>query len=383
MSSPIKIFIAYSRKDSNLMEKLRTHLRPLERAKMAKIWYDGIIEAGKDWEKEIKTHLHAAEIILLLISADFMDSDYCYDKEMMDALEKHQQSKAQVIPIILRPCAWKFSPFAKLQVLPTDGKPVIEHEDYAFTEIVESVGKICQSKISQQKSLGQTLNDILSENKFSDKKEQEKKNSYLDTPEKKKNQSIAYSILSSRSFLRSSILTKDTPFTDSRDGQIYKTVKLKNGKIWMAENLKIDVGEGSYCYNNDPSLVEKFGRLYTWTVAKNACPDGWKIPSNKDWQQLVDFHNPKDGSYILDINNVACKNLMKSGVNNFGAKIGGCRDEDKKYNSINKYGLYWASNPSSEGYNSSWIFSPDSDLGIYGDEERNTYALSIRCIKDE
>lgn len=381
MSSPTQIFIAYSRKDSILMEKLRTHLRPLERVKMAKIWYDGIIEAGKDWEKEIKNHLHSADIILLLISADFIDSDYCYDDEMMDALKKEERNEAKVIPIILRPCAWSFSPFAKLQVLPKDGKPVIEHEDYAFTEIVETVAGICQQKTETPKS-NKSIPDI--QNSLSPKnKKTEEDIPFFETEEMKGTQAMVDSILSGDFSSKETTPQYENNFTDPRDGQIYKTVKLKNGKIWMAQNLNFDAGKQSYFYNDNPQNGENFGRLYTFDAAQDSCPKGWKIPSNQDWQELVDFNTPGGRPNVLGFNKIACKSLLQEGIKNFEAKLGGWRDEKNKFYNINEYGLYWTSDFYNDEYLCSWIFSPDSDLGTYGSEEKRNYALSVRCIKDE
>ena len=80
--STIKIFIAYSREDTSILNKLRTNLKVLERAHNVKVWYDGEMEVGSDWEKSIKTHLHTADIILLLISENFIASDYCYNNEI-------------------------------------------------------------------------------------------------------------------------------------------------------------------------------------------------------------------------------------------------------------------------------------------------------------
>ena len=72
----------------------------------------------------IDEHLEAADVVLLLISADFLASDYCYDTEMKRALEKHKAGKARVIPIIIRPVDWKGAPFGELQALPKNAKAV-------------------------------------------------------------------------------------------------------------------------------------------------------------------------------------------------------------------------------------------------------------------
>lgn len=123
-SEDIKIFIAYSREDQQILKVLRKNLRVLERTQNVTVWYDGEIEAGSDWEQQIKNNLHAADIILLLVSENFIASDYCYDKEMNEALSLHDQNKVRTIPIIAKECLWQRMPFARLQALPEDGKPL-------------------------------------------------------------------------------------------------------------------------------------------------------------------------------------------------------------------------------------------------------------------
>jgi outer membrane protein OmpA-like peptidoglycan-associated protein len=141
MAGPFKIFIAYSRKDSSYLDELRTHFTPLERSGQVQIWYDGMIEPGVVWEAAIKENLHSADIILLLVSADAIASDYFYDKEMRDALDRHQAGQARVVPLVLRPCAWQATPLGQLQALPQDGKAVSTwpDRDDAYSNAVHSL----------------------------------------------------------------------------------------------------------------------------------------------------------------------------------------------------------------------------------------------------
>src|SRR5260221_6440409 len=113
----IKIFFCYARKDASLLEKLKTHLSPLRQRDIIDVWHDRDISAGAEWEQEIKEHLNAAQIILLLVSSDFIDSNYCYSIEMERAIERHERREARVIPIILRKCSWDITPLAGLQAL--------------------------------------------------------------------------------------------------------------------------------------------------------------------------------------------------------------------------------------------------------------------------
>ena len=92
----VKIFFCYAHEDERLLNKLKSHLSPLRRQGLIEIWHDRDIRAGLEWEKEINKHLNVADIILLLISPDFMDSDYCYGKEMQRALERDQRGEARL-----------------------------------------------------------------------------------------------------------------------------------------------------------------------------------------------------------------------------------------------------------------------------------------------
>src|SRR2546422_2161780 len=122
MASIIEIFCCYARKDQSFLKDLRKHLIPFQKQGLINLWYDADISPGTNWEEEIQKHLETAQIILLLISPNFMASDYCYSKEMKRALERHEDGDARVIPIILRPVHWQLAPFGKLQALPKDAK---------------------------------------------------------------------------------------------------------------------------------------------------------------------------------------------------------------------------------------------------------------------
>ena len=150
----IKIFIAYSREDTDILTELRKNLVVLERTQDIDVWYDGEIEVGANWANSIKEELHSADIILLLISQNFIASDYCYDTEMTQALALHETGKVKVIPVIARECLWQDTPFAKLQALPSDGKPIMsktwENANRPYfiiaNELKEAVNRIRQDR---------------------------------------------------------------------------------------------------------------------------------------------------------------------------------------------------------------------------------------------
>src|SRR6266516_2900943 len=127
----IEIFCCYARKDKDLLDEFKTHLMPLQRQNLIKVWHDGDIDAGIEWEKEIKKHLSDAKIILLFISPDFVNSNYCYSTEMEHALRRHKQNEARVIPVILRPIhGWEKLPPGDIQLesMWRDSIPKIELE---------------------------------------------------------------------------------------------------------------------------------------------------------------------------------------------------------------------------------------------------------------
>ncbi len=157
----VEIFICYARKDRAFLDELKSHLTLLQRQGHILVWHDGDISAGKEWEREIEKYLDTAQIILLLISPDFLASDYCYRKEMKRAMQRHEHSEARVIPIILRPVHWEDAPFGKLQALPLNGKPVTDaywhSRDEVFYEVTSGIQKVVEelSSLSDKKVLRQ------------------------------------------------------------------------------------------------------------------------------------------------------------------------------------------------------------------------------------
>lgn len=144
---PIKIFFCYAHEDEALLNKLKTQLRPFQRKGLIDVWYDRDISAGTEWEQEITEYLNNAQIILLLVSPDFIDSDYCYGTEMKRALERHKKGEARVIPVILRPVHWQ-DILGNIQALPTDGNPVTSSSwhspDEAFFNVAEGIRKVIE-----------------------------------------------------------------------------------------------------------------------------------------------------------------------------------------------------------------------------------------------
>jgi formylglycine-generating enzyme required for sulfatase activity len=141
---PLKLFISYSSKDDAQRETLDIHLTPLVRAGLIEVWHDRKIQPGEKWSAAIAAKLNSANVILLLVSANFLESDYCYEIEMTRALARDDAGEARVVPIILNDCLWPREPFARLQVLPTRAKPVLKYGNRAeaWTIVAEEIAKL-------------------------------------------------------------------------------------------------------------------------------------------------------------------------------------------------------------------------------------------------
>src|SRR5262245_42210460 len=138
---PIQVFFSYAHKDETLRDELSNHLAILKWQGVIDEWHDRQIPAGDEWEEAIDDRINQAQVILLLISSDFLASKYCHQVEMKRALERHDKREAVVIPIILRPCSWRGALFGKLQALPKDAKAVTTwpDRDEAFTNVAEGI----------------------------------------------------------------------------------------------------------------------------------------------------------------------------------------------------------------------------------------------------
>jgi predicted ATPase len=159
---PLKLFISYAHENSKLRSRLDKHLALLKNMGVIAVWHDGEIIAGEEWKPTILENLNTANIIVLLISADFLASEFCYSIEMMRALERHDAQEACVIPVLLQPVDYVDAPFAKLLAIPTDTygqlKPVAKwsSREEAFAKIVESI-RVASEKLHQQQTVNKPL----------------------------------------------------------------------------------------------------------------------------------------------------------------------------------------------------------------------------------
>ena len=125
-----------------MLERLRKHMAMLRRQGLITEWYDRDIEAGSEWRSDIERELEAADVILLLLSADFLASDFCYEEEMIRAVERARRGEAVVIGVVWRPVdGWEATPFSGFQVVPRDARPISRWSDTdeAYSDAVERI----------------------------------------------------------------------------------------------------------------------------------------------------------------------------------------------------------------------------------------------------
>jgi hypothetical protein len=149
----ISLVFSYSHADEALRNELAKHLSFLKRMGKISTWHDRCIIPGQEFEPQIGQYFAEADIILLLISSDFIASDYCYNVEMRNALERHDAKDAVVIPVILRECAWHQLPFGNILAATVDGKPVSKFPslDEGFVQVADAVSRAIEH-INTQKA---------------------------------------------------------------------------------------------------------------------------------------------------------------------------------------------------------------------------------------
>lgn len=154
-------------------------------------------------------------------------------------------------------------------------------------------------------------------------------------------------------------------FIDIRNWVIYETIEI-NGEIWMAENLRYNPSKGSYIYDNDPSMEDKYGRLYTWEEALHACPQGWRLPTSEEWQNL-EKQFQREGAYYA---------LIKGGISNFNAVLAGNRNQSGSFDGKEEFGNYWSSTQSESNPESAWLFTFVGENKTF---TKNEYSKQLGC----
>jgi hypothetical protein len=136
-----QVFFSYSHDDEVFRDRLEKHLSMLKNQGLIEAWHDRRIEAGSSVDDSINAQLDAADVVLLLVSASFLASTYCYSREMTRALERHNRGEAVVIPVIVHPCDWHPALFGHLLAAPKDGKAITTwpNTEEAFADVARQV----------------------------------------------------------------------------------------------------------------------------------------------------------------------------------------------------------------------------------------------------
>lgn len=144
MARPVSLFISYAQKDQDLRGQLETHLALLKRQNLIESWKDRTLLSGQDYQGIIDDRIEQADIVVLLLTPSFMSSSYCYEGEMARAMELNQRGEIRVIPVLCRPCDLTGAPFAKLQGLPTNHKPIVKwgDTDEAWLDVVKGLRQV-------------------------------------------------------------------------------------------------------------------------------------------------------------------------------------------------------------------------------------------------
>lgn len=177
-------------------------------------------------------------------------------------------------------------------------------------------------------------------------------------------------------------------FTDSRDGQIYKTVKIGK-QTWMAQNLNYET-EKSSCYEDNSSLCAKYGRLYTWESAMNACPLGWHVPDTTEWNTLFASVGGKDvASRKLKSTSgwKTCKNwpwANGNGTDDYGFSVIPVEGNGENHSHEGNMTAFWSSTRPNSTHGAYYMyFESEYSYGVYSNYNENHYKRSVRCVRDQ
>lgn len=146
MAKSLQAFVSYSHVDERFLDRLNKHLAVLRREGVLGQWFDQKILAGGKIDAEISRELENSNLFLALVSADFLASNYCYEREFSRAIELEEAGKLRIIPIVVEPCEWQRTPLQRYKALPKDGKAVSEwtSQDNAWLNVVSEIRKVIE-----------------------------------------------------------------------------------------------------------------------------------------------------------------------------------------------------------------------------------------------
>jgi len=184
-------------------------------------------------------------------------------------------------------------------------------------------------------------------------------------------------------FFSNSVFSQTDSLVDTRNGKIYPTVKIGN-QIWMAENLNYK-SDKSYCYQNKASNCEKYGCLYQWEIAKEVCPNGWHLPSDKEWMEMeAAIGMPATDTAKGDTwrGTDQAVQLLEGGKTGFNAKLGGYRNPPSNYFLEGMHTFFWTSTATKSGYRMWYRQMIKGNPKILRHNQTQNWGMSVRCVKD-
>ncbi|MCR9251194.1 MAG: fibrobacter succinogenes major paralogous domain-containing protein [bacterium] len=169
-----------------------------------------------------------------------------------------------------------------------------------------------------------------------------------------------------------------------QDGNSYST-KTYGNTIWMTENLKATQSKNGepiqfFYPNGDTSHVNKFGLLYDFETACKVCPEGWRLPTNDDWEELFNWNNSRESGPFKD--NQFWANETNSNSSLFSSRPAGFGNNGEHSNQFNKKTLFWSKSKETEEFIWTYIFELEND-SIRKASQHPTYAFSVRCVKED
>ncbi len=415
----IDIFIAYSEADKDLLDRLRKQLSTAERIGLVDAWHDGEIEIGTDREQATKEAMEHAEIIVLLLSADFFASERLYEQEMTRALELAKTNNANVIPVLLKDCTWQLSPLSKFQILPKNAIPVTDkhwsHPDRAFKHVVDEIIRISNQIRKKQGAPTIAYRPTLPKKEGVVIQKTVSVPTQKAAPKTSLSKIILYALLGLGAFALISFFINralDVPSPQDPIGQeepvgqdehdapqepiaqqeppvqqqsapreeppvrVEQTTSLPrvaeetpskttaavnfqtikiNQLEWSAQNMDTET-ENSWCYKDQASNCSKAGRLYNFDSARKLCPNGWRLPKKEEW-------------LALSTDDISKLGLHKGGVYDRGS-----------YRQLDQIGYYFTAERSGGG--EAWVIEyRGNERALVKDRRYTHWGMSCRCVR--
>jgi len=352
-NSSVKVFFSYANQDEVLRDELAKHLKILERKEIISSWHDRCIQPGQEIDKQISCHLDSAQIILFLVTADFIASDYCQDTEVKRAIRKHNSGDSCLIPILLRNCLWSETPFGNLRPLPSNNKFLTDWEsrDKAFTNIAEGIRKIAIQISQKNESLIAAKKKSLNEEKrASEKKEFFRKSTSENTINHKerapKNQPPIFKEESTQSFSRSISAVSDV----ENLYLAWKRILTSTGQDYKQLNLEI---YDAFGWN----LEEKL-ELFSSEIKNNgfhpSTSSKYYLPKQSGLIRPISILSIKDQLFYQALTNILCQSKL---------------DEIKRFRGHCLFGGFNVSEPNSIFFLARW----QNEYEKYKEKVRGSY----------